>query len=531
MILLGLLTCVAGLAGLVAWHMQRPDPERRILSFARFLPDPPPAAPEAPRFALRLPWSSAGFWLRLLSAGLLVAALVFPWAEGLRLPGSAQVGLRVVLDVSASMRVASGEGTRLDKALTEVAALQARAREAAAGGAYCDELIAVGGAARAALSPIPDRPALQPEAMGADPARLVEAARLAPGACLPTQVVILTDQPAPMQLPTLDGPALDWLQVGVPAANLGLRTAIWRGPDLLGGPARLLIEVLASGPVEGPVEVMLSGPGGSQTLTLDQARDRDDLWRAEVISPQPGDWSARLSQGGAFTGDDRLDFTLPQALRPGVDWRLAAPRPAALVQDGAGLLVAPLGADPTDRPALLTYPGWDRPGAPTIGAFLDDPLVAEAMNLDLLEAHLPAGYTGPLPPGFQPVLSDAKGGVILARRADPPGLILPEPLAGRGDEAATLSQILFFSGLAELIIPAHQTPRQAWIDADGAEIPLADRESDTGRALALRVEPDFAPAPPSSSAADPLWPDIALAVLGLLLAERLLVLWRRRHAL
>jgi hypothetical protein len=143
---------------------------------------------------------------------------------------------------------------------------------------------------------------------------------------------------------------------------------------------------------------------------------------------------------------------------------------------------------------------------------------------------MPAPYPAILPPGFVPMMTDDEGGVLIAQRADPPGLILPAPRLDLPEPQRSLSLTLFFSGLADLIVTPPRAQPIRWIGPDGAPIPDAWRESLTGRPAGapadLAVLAGSSPAPQQL----PLWPWAVLAALAALLAEKLLRLSRDREA-
>jgi hypothetical protein len=235
-----------------------------------------------------------------------------------------------------------------------------------------------------------------------------------------------------------------------------------------------------------------------------------------------------------------FDVAAPAA-GPALDWRepaLPPPPGAPTGRAGAGLVVGPLAALEGEALAgrvLATYPGWGEGAAhgggarAEIGAFLDEPALLGAVNLDVLEARLPRPLDAPLPAGFAPVLTDAAGGVIVARRAAPAGLILPAPRPDAPDEdIRNLSLTLFYAGLVELAQPAPVALPLEWTGADGRAVAEAWREGDTARP----------PGPPADLAAIapaagpggelPLWPWLVAAALVLLAAERALGLaWAR----
>src|SRR5690554_5927055 len=100
------------LAGVIAWHARTSTFRDIRVSVARFMPQPPRSNAPRTKISLTKPLTSIRFWLRVAAIGLLLGALVL---SGVRLPAvtEATVGLRVVLDVSASM----GVGSRLEEAV------------------------------------------------------------------------------------------------------------------------------------------------------------------------------------------------------------------------------------------------------------------------------------------------------------------------------------------------------------------------------------------------------------------------------
>jgi len=537
---LAVLLAAAGSAALLVWHLQRPDPPRLRLSFARFLPPPPPETAPEPRLALRLPWRSAGFWLRMGAVLAALAAVLLPFLAAPPLPVGQSIGLRLVVDVTHSMGLPDGAGTRLDTARAEAGRLLARAEEAAEGGPFCAELVAVAAGPLGPPQPAAQAlPALAALAAGGEPAALLAAALGAAARCPVTHVVVLTDQPQPAgEMGEAEGPAIIWRQVGAPVPNAGLRPVALRPAGLAGTAARLEFEVALSGSGLLP-QLSVQGPGGMVQLALSPATDRDSLLRGEMTASGPGAYTATVTGGGSYAGDDRISFRLTDTASDAVDWQLDWPAPAALrlAAPGDGVLVAPLErADAAaGRPALLVHDGWREGGriAP-LGAFVDDPLVTGLLNLDILEGEAPAPVAGTLPAGFVPVLADTSGRALIARRTTPPGLILPAPEPGRGENIAAMSQLLFWSGLSELVAGRAAAVEQVWRTAAGQEIAAADRESDSARPLLPATEPSFAPRA-AAAGASPSWPWLALAALALLLGERILALYqhlaaRRAHA-
>ena len=187
---------LAGLA-ILGWHMQRPRPRSMAVSFARFVPQLP-MAPSRARFALT--WPRDGWAL----ACLLVAAALAIWAllDGRREYQSSRprhLGLRVVLDLSASMGVRDAGATRLAQALARLD--EARRQVAGAGPkSTCLELVGVG-AEPGAVQALPlagDLPAALAGGLrheGAEVGSLVAATMLPQMDCVLTHVLVLTDMP------------------------------------------------------------------------------------------------------------------------------------------------------------------------------------------------------------------------------------------------------------------------------------------------------------------------------------------------
>lgn len=526
--MLALAVGVLGAGGWFLWHLLRRPEAPRVLSFARFLPDLARAERPRARLTLRPPLRSAAFWLRMAAAVLLLAAL----GAGLDRPrtGGPAVGLRLVVDVSASMGVADGAGTRLDTALAVARDMLAQAR--AAGGPVCARVVAVAAGAGPPLGE-DDLAQLAPRAEGAGPSVLVAAA-VAPvaGDCPLTHAAVLTDHRRPPVLP--DGPVpVIWRQVGVPVANAGIVAAAEGTGSLSGGGAVLAVEVATWPPGAAP-SLTLTGPGGARDLPLVPLPDRPGHWAARVPHPGAGRYALTLAPGGALAADDRMALDLSTAAAPAVDWRLPQPMPRGLAAaSGPGaLLVAAIDSaearaalDPaTARPVIAVWPGWDGGGRPRqIGAFVEAPDLTGALNLDVFEAEAPLPLPHPLPPGFSAVLTDRAGQVFLARRGVPPGLLLPAPAPGAPGQAGALSLVLFYQGLAALAGQGVRPLTPDWRLADGTPVPGAGLEGDTARPL---DDPDPVDLSPRAAVARaPVWPLLVVLALACLLAERALALW------
>lgn len=522
------LAILAGL-GALAWYLQRPAPRDLRLSFARLLPDPPTDPRPTPRLALTPPVRSAAFWLHLLAVALALAAI---WSD-LRLQLTTpdpRVGLRIVLDVSHSMTTLDERLTRLDL-VREAARLEVAAARLAAGSApYCDEVILASRSLdRIAMADL-DRVEALPD--GADARALLEAARQEDAGCAITHVTVLSDLPQPAAAWPIGTASLRWVQIGAPVPNAGLTEVRLVPPQLDGTPALLKVTVDTFGTADVPT-VVIEGPRGVTRPPVEPTLDRPGRFVASLVANAAGAHIARLEDGGAYAGDDRFVFelTAPDALS--IDWRLqGVPVPRGVQpNDDADLLVAPLASLDLlqiDRPLLAVYPGWAGAAPRGIGAFVEDRALLGAVNLDVLERRMPMPFSEPLPSGFVPVLTDAAGGVVLARRADPPGLILPEPVRDVDPDVTALSLTLFYSALQDLSGGSETPIVPRWEILDGDIVAEAWMESDTARPLVPASQPADYAAAAARAPQQPVWPLLLLVALAALLLERLLAGNRRR---
>lgn len=526
---------LAGLA-ILGWHMQRPKPRSMAVSFARFVPQLPIASSRA-RFALTRPRDGCALACLFVAVALAIWALL----DGRREYQSSQprhLGLRVVLDLSASMGVQDAGATRLAQALVRLD--EARRQIAGAGPkSACLELVGVGAEPGAvqALPPAGDLPVplaggLRNE--GAEVGSLVAAAMLPQVDCVLTHVLVLTDMP-PVAITAGDGVDVIWDQVGVPVGNAGIRQLQVMQSAFGQTASEIRVEGVVSGQ-DLPDALVLDGPSGQQQLSIYPLPDAEGRWFATAAYAGPGEYAARLAAADGYGGDDKVVARLQRPASIAVDWRLSdLAVPAGLAEGGsADLLVAEGDRLPTDalaRPVLLTYPGFSLAGPPrNIGPFIEDAALLSLVSFDALEAAMPSAWPGPLPPGFAPVLVDDVGGVLVARREQPKGLIVPAPVPGLSDPARSLSLTLFFSAFADLAIPEAQDQAVEWQDRQGGIVANAWRESMTGRPLGAPADLHRLAQMSRVDTGAPFWPWLVLASLLALLAERLLRLARRAEA-
>lgn len=522
------LALVAGL-GALAWYLQRPAPRDMALSFARLLPDPPKAPRQVPRLALALPVRSLAFWLHLLAVVLALAAI---WADlrfRLATPDP-QIGLRIVLDVSHGMGTVAGGASRLDLARALARDEAAVARAAAGAAPYCDEVILAGLSQRRTGLAGVETATVLPE--GADTLALLAAAQQEDAGCAITHVLVLSDLPAPTAIWPEGAPALRWVQVGDPVANAAVTSVQQVPPRLEGTPASVIVTVDVFGDIGTP-SLVVSGPEGEIRPGLEPSLDRPGRFFGRFVPGPGGAHLARLEGGGAYDGDDRLvfDLTATDAIR--LDWRLPdVPLPRGVRSSDQGSVsivpLADLPAVPTRAAVLVVYAGWPAAAPRRIGAFVEDVALLGAVNLDVLERWMPAAIPGALPPGFVPVLTDAVGGVVLARRAEPPGLIVPALLRDADEDVTALSLTLFYSALQDLAGGDEVPLDLRWETAAGQRVTEAWKESDTARPLSPAPLPADYTAPVAAATEQPVWPLMLLVALAAMLAERLWALRGRR---
>lgn len=527
------LVMLAGIA-ILLWHMQRPRPRRVAISFSRFVPPLTPAPGGWHRIALAWPRDTLAL-ASLLGALALLAWALIDESRHLRASQSGHIGIRIVLDATHSMAAMDGDRSRFERALDQIETARRIVAEAGAD-SLCLEIASVGAGAGEALplaveGPLPAALPSAPLLQGGEPARLLEAALVPDGACPITRRLVVTDTPFPGMASAANGVVLLWDQVGVPVPNIGLHGLALDQASLSPEPARLRIEGVASG-MDAPHVVHIEGPGGARDVDVTRSLDTDGRWSATASFDGPGRYRVKLAGVDGYGGDDVVEAEIAAPARMPVDWRLGElPRPVPLGSappgSESGLLVMPY--DPATgthaMPVLFTYPGFSATASPQrVGAFLDDPPLLDALNLDALEAAMPRPFPGSLPAGFVPVLTDEAGGVIVARRAETldqaRGLLVPTPRPDLPEPARSLSVTLFFSALAEMATPPAAAQSLIWLDRSGQAVSDARLESLTGRPLAPPAELQLLAAIDTAVVEAPLWPFLVMFALAALAAER-----------
>ena len=534
---LGLAIVAASAAALIVAYMRRPRMKRRLrLGSARFLADFSPASRS--RLALAPLLQSRMFYIRMVFLAAVAAALLLA-VIGNPASGDARLGLRIIVDTTASMGVTAeaakgAAATRAAQARTLVAALLRDKQAEAQTQNYrlCTRILAVDRETRLLL---PDslEAALTPRQLGGDPRMLVNGALGEDAGCPPTHAIVVTDRRKPAIPAAADGRAVLWWQVGRPVPNAAIEAVTVDADPLIPGPVRVFFAVRQYGAGGEPRHGTVAGPDGAKVpLSADCARHAGAFC---FEAKTPGRYTIALAGADAFAGDDRAVVNVPEIKALAVDWRLREfPAPPALrIDDSADAILVARAEDKPDiasRRAVLIGGSWSlAPGGSKLGFFNPDDPLLDNVNIDLIEQAAPSAL--PIPAGFVRAAA-VDGRDIIARRADPRAALVPPPLLGR-DAAAPLrnASLLLFANALRYVSADQAPPQQvSFIGADGQELPDVRFESDTAED-GDRSDLATAIAPQRAGRADdgpPLWPWLVVVALAILAVERVLALpWRR----
>lgn len=519
----------ASLLGAIAWHMIDVRFVTVRVSVAAFLPTLPDS--NAPRYQFRLTrlFTSIRFWMRMA----LIACLLIALWPNLRPLGERQdqrLGVLIAVDLSDSMRTQNADGvSRLAeaRAAVQTVLLEARARDEA----FCSQIVGLYPQARPLTVAQLDAAVAGPGTVLPQALRLVGQADVT-GPCRASHAVIVTDL-APLAMPesALERPEI-WFQVGPSAENAAIVAARFQ-TALLGGAAAGVELRVSDLPATSVITV--EGPSGGVSVSRapDIADPSVELVRFEAA--EAGEYSVALSGSGmaadAYDGDNTARFVVPSVSVVPVNWQVSQiPVPPSLVQDtaDAAIYVGPLAGDPVTGPAVLVAPS-SAGNSELIGFFLErDPMLA-GLNLDAFERiSLP---TMPLPDGFVPVLAAQNSEVWIARRLDPPAILVPPMTLTTGEDARNTSILLLFNALREFAeLPQADLPL-SWRAPDDTVVRFANLEGNSDRALS--ASPDFEMLAEGRSIPEPapLFPWLVVAALAVLLVERLYSMnWSRDSA-
>lgn len=526
---------------LLLWYLRRPPRRELRIAAWRFLGELSPAskAPIRPSLASLI----RSHWLVVRLLILALAAVPFFLTKNEPLPeGRPRIGLRLVIDISASMMVFGSAGTRLDEArhlartlIEEVAALEPKAE-------VCMKLVTVDARGHevkiSTATELDDALATPRTPSGGTGAHLVAQAMAPDPSCPPTHAVVISD----LRKPSVEagrGRALLWWQVGAPRPNIGLTTVAIDTPVFQAGPPVISVAVRRVGGAVSPGEVRVFSPDGQRIpLHAPDWNAREESLPALFEASTPGRYTVELERSDAYAGDDRLTIDVPETTAPTFDWRLAEPPRPPVLRAGTGadsILVAPVSmmAEAQGRRAVLMLgPLEERRDRRRLGVFISgDPLLAD-VNLEIIDRAAPAALPFPGEPWMRVVEEDIPrrdhAGVLVARRNSPSAVIIPAPPRGGSEQVRNAGYLLLFNAIRHVAaghLPALVVRRTA---ADDSVILGADLETDTAvpRApddRAVKITPVDASALPADEHRDqgpPLWPWSIVLLLGLLIAER-----------
>ena len=545
---LGLLAVVW--LGVVAIHMVQPR-RPRVISSARFFERPERPVSLRDRFRLALPITSLAFWLRLAAISLGLAGLGLAW---LTRPTPAELGLgvAVIIDTSASMTTQQNGAERLAAAQQTAAVALNTALTAAGVHELCWQIYAldlelrelgqgdrnnIGGAAGLVQS-------LSARPLGTDLdliRGLVEqaASASAPDDCAWSQVVVVTDQPAPAWVNASEaGPVMLWQDIGTPVANAGFSQLEAERDPLTGLVRAVVVEVSAYGPPPA-AHLRVADAQGQVVVEASAQWDASGQWHTPIALPAPGTYTLTLDPPDDYRWDNSAVMVVADGQSIAADCQIAdCSLFAALGWTGtAGPPVVRITAArdaPDDLPALMVGPlPVGDPPQPIQGFVEADPLLA-GLNFDVVE-HI--GMVGaPLPDGFRAVLWGGAGGTWLATRDDPlaayvPGIPAWDPQLASFDEVyqarltVVLNAVRWLLGTRPLA-PLYELTSPAAPEVAGARIALHPGEGNTFQTP--RSAGELAQLQPTDTraGAKPVWPLLLFVAAFLFAGERLLSAWR-----
>jgi hypothetical protein len=529
------------IAGLVAIYMVRPAFVTVRLSAARFFEDQRAAGRSTLRICRPLPTRS--FFLRLAVLLALVAAIVLFYLPQLTLP-SQQVGVWFIVDRSASMSTLEGDGSRMDLARAELKSVGERARESGAGRVPCFDLSAfdlsfqdVARDIRGTSELHRTAAALKPRPLGTDLNLVRQAVQQGveahSGGCAISQVVVVSDMPAPPWIWAASSRGAVWMDIAHPVGNIGVTEISSVRDPFSGRVEKARFQIRAFGPVREAVRVTVSGPGGGNLLQRELPPGPEQSTSVEFPTNAPGRYRVKVSPGGAYRYDDEAEIDVPAADRIQVDWRVG--RRDLLTQLGwqedsgaPDLRVLPVNDDSADKPAILVGKGFQpgRPLSQPIWAFWGSSPLLTSLNFDVAE-RLGMQPAARLPEGFVPVLTGPEGAVWLAQRESPRAAYVPGLPSGGDDMLARFSNTVFLNAARWVLerrqpAPLFRLTSPEEPEPKGNLLALHPDEGNTERAPVSFGSLDFRPRATTQArrGSQRFWPFLMLAAIGIFLAER-----------
>jgi hypothetical protein len=533
-------------AALVVIYMARPNFRRAVLSAALFFQDDPVVGSTS-RIAWSTPRPTRLFFMQLSVVLLLLLAV--PHCRGAAVMDSSPgIGVRVLVDRSASMSTRQNGGTRFDAAIAALRAVTT-SQQSAIGcftlSAFDLEVSPVADRVRDAGELLDLASRLQPRPLGTELSlvqrALGERARASRDGCATSRTIVVSDMPAPPWMDGRDGPASRgdvWIDVSHPVPNAGVADVV-DDRDRVSGQVRRVRVVVGTfgGMATSNVRLAVRSPDGAVRTRPVEVWD-GPTGSVDVTPTVPGRYTFQVTPGGAYRYDDEVAIDVPPSGAVRVDWRVAHREWLTRLgwtedRENPDLRVLPSIEMLDSRPAIVVGSGYApraRPLQP-VATFQETSALLNGVNLDVAER---SGMNGapPLPPGFSAVLAGPAGAVWIAERHAPAAAFVPGlPLDGQ-DNVARLSSTVFLNAarwilerrprpaLFTLTSPEHPEP-------SGSRIALHPGEGNTGRTP--RSAGTFDPRAPrelQTARRLALWPWLVAAAAFVFAAERGLALLR-----
>jgi len=534
---------------LVIVYMTYPRFRRRRLSAARFFRDlPPPRKGQS-----RLRWGkirmTLPFFLQLLLLMSLTAAL---YLVERKISGDdiKSLGLRIVIDTSASMGTQQQEETRMTAAKREVDAVLLNAQKAAAGNPLCFSLSALDLELRDLIKQGDSTAikqaaaALTPRPLGTDLdilRQLVTKRRMPEqedDRCMVSHLVVITDQPAPNWVVESKEISIIWRDIGTQTTNAGFTDIRSARNPLTGQVSDIRLEVTTYGPPALDATVVVYGPGDKVVMQETLAWQRNRFWQGGFTPDQPGRYRLKLTPADAYPLDNEVAVTISGGKDIRVDWQLPDRRLMTRMdwqQDDQNpqLRITSRPLFPLTVPTLIVDSGYGsiRSTPVEIRDFIETNPLLKDLNLDATETIGIPGVV--VPEGFQPVLRGMNNQTWLAYREDPVCAVIPGLPTDRDDITGRFSTTVFFNALRMLLQKMELPPLYTLTTAQAPEpglnhLPLHKDEGNTQRTPRSVGKLETLRPITGKTPSKPFWPILIMTAALLFLAERTLTAFKQR---
>jgi hypothetical protein len=534
------------IAALIGLYLSIPPVQRREISAARFFKDlaRPKVTPRR-RFGLKSLLTSPLFYLQFLMLAALLWAILS--VAGTADAGPHNIGVRLLIDTSASMTTLQDGASRMELAQDRAITALRESAAAAEGAEWCVQIatfdsvlleqLNTGNLALAAknIEAITPR-ALDTnlEAIRHDAARLD---REPNPTCAITHIVVVTDQPAPAWLPESPRP-IKWQDIGQAIASVGFSSITAVRDRLSGQVLAVQVEVAAYGTPPATTALTLTGPADPIEQTI--GWENGSLWQWQFTPTIPGIYTLALPNDGVYEFDDRVTIDIPADRPIQVDWQISDRSTFDLLRwvaatDQPQIRVIPLDAWQADstQATLIVGPGFSpAPGSTQQIRYFDEASwLLDDLNLDVAE-HMGVPIA-PALEGFSPVLQGAAGEIWVAARAEPRAVYIAGLPIWDDDNAGAFSQTLFFNALRVLL--DQDDPQQVYSltsaeapEPQGTRLALHPGEGNThGEPQSAGDLADWRSDTPAR-VRNERWPPLLALACGILMLERMLATGGKR---